>query len=284
MHRTDVYRWLARCRHGPACNALFCRGVFVFSGVSENALPKAAPRRRFRSLQRDLLLRLIAVFVLVAIAIGATTAWIAVRQYTRSLETEARLAATALVSMQSAISDPAVLQEFVRGFSREDQLKLVVVVRGTPSVVIASTRSDWIGKPVTALPVAAVGEDLLEVAQKRVGLTRMHSDRSEFDCTLPFGVDGAAMIHIEAGGLGRQALAATLQVGGISLCGFVVFGPTSSVETWSLRLAEGIRDQRVSVEREPAVRVVGSWAYPDDGAVARAAICANGILEKIYVA
>ena len=224
MHRTDVYRWLARCRHGPACNALFCRGVFVFSGVSENALPKAAPRRRFRSLQRDLLLRLIAVFVLVAIAIGATTAWIAVRQYTRSLETEARLAATALVSMQSAISDPAVLQEFVRGFSREDQLKLVVVVRGTPSVVIASTRSDWIGKPVTALPVVAVGEDLLEVAQKRVGLTRMHSDRSEFDCTLPFGVDGAAMIHIEAGGLGRQALAATLQVGGISLCGFVVFG------------------------------------------------------------
>jgi hypothetical protein len=77
--------------------------------------------------------------------------------------------------------------------------------------------------------------------------------------------------------------------------GLMVFGPTDSVAIWRQRLVDGLRhnehdlaaahvDAAANADADADVVVVGSWRYPAEIEVARAAIRASVQTEPAHVA
>lgn len=124
------------------------------------------------SLASKLVLPLLAIGLLLA---GAGTLGIRKlfeRQLEQQLNTRAELIHSALeAGVQATKSDELVRLAKLLGAERDVQG--IVVVSGTPPIVLASTRSAWIGKPVTNLERSEVVEQL----QSSVQMSKANNSR-----------------------------------------------------------------------------------------------------------
>jgi PAS domain S-box-containing protein len=138
-----------------------------------------------RSLKRKLLLPLL----LVGAALAAATVWgicaKSQKLLAEKLRLRAELVASAVIYAAESVSQPGELQRIVAAIGAEEAVSLIVVVGGRPARVLAATRTAWLGRALTALPVKAVAEDLAEAIQTRQSHSHLHLDMAQVDVTSP---------------------------------------------------------------------------------------------------
>lgn len=170
------------------------------------------------------MLPLVAVFLLAAGAIAVAMGRAYEAQRREHLESEARLAMAGLEALGRLGLSEAGLQDAVVRLGSESEISLLVVAKGAPLRVVASTRPEWRGLPMSELPQDAVASDLTGAAETRARSTRFHEGEQAFDLTGPLADDAVAMVHIDASGIAEAALATSLRFGAVSLGALVVFG------------------------------------------------------------
>ncbi|MFZ9914887.1 MAG: PAS domain-containing sensor histidine kinase, partial [Phycisphaerales bacterium] len=199
-----------------------------------------------------MLLPLLTVFVACAAAITYAAACAYESQRRSHLEAEARLAMAGVEALGAAGLSGDALQSAVARLATEAEVSLVVVAGGEPMRVLASSRTDWHGLGVDALPIETVAEDLLRGATSRRPDMRMHESVAQLDYTVPFGADTVAMVHLDAGGIASGALSSAVWFGAVALGGLALLG---SVTAAVLRrrvvariesLAAGVSTERAS--------------------------------------
>jgi PAS domain S-box-containing protein len=183
-------------------------------GSAQGAGASAA---RFVSLERQVLLPLSVLFIACALFVGWNTVRLHRTYMLEQHSTRARLLAESLAAMHDAGASVQVLEDAMARYSEAEGLSLAVVVDGAPATVLASSRAEWRGAPLAALPGLAVADDLGAVLASRRAQEAMHEDTLDYDCTVPAGSEGAVMVHIDASNLHQASLDAALQLGGVAL-------------------------------------------------------------------
>ena len=99
----------------------------------------------------------------------------------RSLERRGEVVARLVQDAAESAATPAGLQRFVGRVGADPDVRVVVVAAGVPARVVASSRLDWVGQPLAALPPEVAGEELRD-ALDRGGVHRtFHEARQRFD-------------------------------------------------------------------------------------------------------
>jgi PAS domain S-box-containing protein len=204
--------------------------------VAPSLPPRATPRRR-RSLQHDLLPPLVAFGGLVA-AVGT---W----RTTSSLEAQLREQAHRRIEdfTQAAgraaetVSHPRELQPLLTALHVEENVQWILVVAGEPPAVIASTRSDWSGQPLSQLP-GEYAAGILKTIANGTGRQQRDVELETILFTAPFsppaasggspGARGAVAVLVDSRPLEAQLSDATArtilwQVAGVALTTLVAF-------------------------------------------------------------
>jgi len=170
------------------------------------------------------MLPLLAVFVACAAAITYAASCAYESQRRTHLEAEARLAMAGIEALGSARLSGDALQSAVTRLATEAEVSLVVIAGGEPMRVLASSRAEWLGLGLEALPTETVAADLLRGAAVRRPEMRMHESDAQLDYTVPFGSEAVAMVHIDASGIASGALTSAMWFGGVALGGLVLLG------------------------------------------------------------
>jgi len=175
-----------------------------------------------RSLKRRIILPLLVFGLL-----GAGIAVFAIqqkskRQLVEKLHQRAELVANTVNYAAESIQRRGELQRIVTAIGAENEVTLIVVVGGNPARVLATTRQQWLDKPLSELPRDDVREDIDAVLKTRRGHHGFHSDSHEFDLSSPLLlsqqeltdltlVGGAVMVHLDTRPTEREIRATILQ-------------------------------------------------------------------------
>jgi len=161
-----------------------------------------------RSLKRKIVLPLL-YFGLVVVGIAV----VAIRskselQLKAMARSRAELIANTLNYATESIRQQGELQRIVAAMGAESDVAMIVIAGGTPARIIASTRQQWLGKPLSELPGKGVREDLEHVLHNRTPLHSALTELEVYDLTSPLllsqpGVadgslsSGAVMVHLD---------------------------------------------------------------------------------------
>ncbi len=151
------------------------------------------------------------------------------------LDGHAASIASSVVAVAENLSRLSDLQRVVSVMAAEPDIKLIVVVAGDQPRVIASSQHDLLGKPLSALPRAMVGEDIETALRTRQSRSRPHHSINAFDhtdfvrLTLPEiagtePVPGAIMLHLDTRPLQaeiRRSLWMLMGTAGLGLSAFM---------------------------------------------------------------
>jgi PAS domain S-box-containing protein len=158
----------------------------------------------FRSLGTKILAPLsVGCALWVLIAYWATSA-IGSHQARLLLHQRAETMAMAVNYVAETVDQGPELQRVVNSLGSERDVSLIVAVAGDPSVVIASTRNEWIGIPLSQIPVEHVREELEATVRTERRTEHVEAEVDEVDCTIPLMMSrydgaishGAVTVHI----------------------------------------------------------------------------------------
>ncbi|MCX5691439.1 MAG: PAS domain-containing protein, partial [Planctomycetota bacterium] len=107
------------------------------------------------------------------------------------------------------------LQRMVNSLGGERDVSLVVVVAGDPSIVIASTRNEWIGVPLSQIPNEHVRAELEAAVRTEQCTEHVKEELDEVDCTMPLMISqhdgalshGAVTVHIDVAAAEQRSAA-----------------------------------------------------------------------------
>ncbi len=123
--------------------------------------------------RRSIGVRVLAPTIAVLMAIGAVGLVLVVgslrEMTTAQLAAQCRTTVRAIEHAAETSTRPQDLERFVRAIGAEPGIELIVVTSGSPPVVIASTKSAWVGLPIDAITPA---DDPAVVALRAVAQTR----------------------------------------------------------------------------------------------------------------
>ncbi len=168
---------------------------------------------RSSSLQHKLMLPLLLTGVLLALASTVIATYIYQQHLREYVLQRAETLASSVQLAAETYDKTSEIHRVVTALGAERDVNLIVVVFGNPARVIASTRNEWLGLPLSELPYEGVADDLAEAITTRVGAQHVHRQTHELDFTLPLQrhepgskhvVMGAAMVHISAQQLTRD--------------------------------------------------------------------------------
>ncbi len=181
-----------------------------------------SPQRVFRSLERKVLAPLVVVFL--AIAALTVVAMVVVYRAHRSWRAveEARMVARSIARLR--IDQQDELNRYVAALSDEVPVHLVVVVAGKPPMVVASTRDDWVGRPLSDIQQEGIGENIEHVISTGQDADAEYPAVGAREYTTPYGSDGAALVHVDAVVASRDVWVSTVQQCAIALGGIAGFG------------------------------------------------------------
>ncbi len=134
------------------------------------------------------------------------TQWIGGRKAMERLHDRARTIAQSVIYASESLETELELQAFVSAIGRDFDITELVVVRGSPPQVVASTHAAWVGEALDQLPSGDVKADLYEALAGSQQHFHNHPRTREVDCTLPVrpglgrGLlqDGAVAVHMDA--------------------------------------------------------------------------------------
>jgi PAS domain S-box-containing protein len=170
------------------------------------------------------LIPLAAVFLLTAAAVAVAMGSAYQEKRREQLEARARLAMAGLEALGRLGLPESGLQDAVMLLGSEPEIDLIVVAKGDPLRVVASSKAEWRGLLMSELPRETVALDLMEAAETGVRAVRFHEEERAFDLTGPLADDAFAMIHMDASGSADAAFATALRFGAVSLGALIVFG------------------------------------------------------------
>jgi PAS domain S-box-containing protein len=159
----------------------------------------------FRSLGTRVLAPLcIGCAIWVVLAYWVTSV-IGSRQARQLLQQRAQTVARAVNYAAETIQLGPDLQRIVSSLGSERDVNLVVAVAGTPAMVIASTRNEWIGLALSQLPMEHVRTELEATASRGSSSEHYKNETDEVDCTMPLLVTGhdgaisrgAVTVHVD---------------------------------------------------------------------------------------
>jgi PAS domain S-box-containing protein len=158
-----------------------------------------------RSLRRKLLLPLALLAVTAAIAIVAGIRLRSQRQFTRELEQRGELVAHFVNYAAEIVSRPGELQRIVTALGADTDILEIVVAGDDPARVLATTETNWLGRPLAELPAEEVADDLVKAINTSLASSHYNARRHLFDYTAPFHVNrpdgretrGAIMVHVD---------------------------------------------------------------------------------------
>ena len=157
-----------------------------------NPIPSLPPK--FYSLQWKLLIPLL----LLGIVIFPSLNWVLNHIIIDKLQhLELRRAEQLVNSLRQAaevVDSPEQLHRFVSTLGTEPDVKLIVIIGGTPPQVIASTRYIWLGKLLTQLPQAKLGEELSQALQNQQLNYYYHPEIYEFSLSTPLLLSEGAQL------------------------------------------------------------------------------------------
>lgn len=223
------------------------------------------PDRHFRSLATKLVVPILAGSLLGIVLLGyAITAMVSNRLQANL--TERAYAVAHMLNYTAEVDlDLGKLQRVVNSLGAEQNVEIITIIAGTPKTVLASTRNEWIGKPLESLPedflsafnqsksaecrdqhqFTTWGDSLL--CRVPLLLTQRHDVYSRGSVVVV--VDTTAMRHQE-----RRLVAAILMAlsGGIALAALALW-----VLVWSLvlRPVNRISDMIQAGERVDAIPI-----------------------------
>ncbi|MDX2199770.1 MAG: ATP-binding protein [Phycisphaerae bacterium] len=158
------------------------------------------------SLQKKLLLPVAIGVLLIVFGGYFSTQWIGGRNAMERLHDRAQTIAQSVIYAAESLKTEDELQAFVSTLGRDFDITELVIVRGSPPQVVASTHSAWVGEPLDRLPAGDVKADLYEALAGNAQHFHNHPQTREVDCTLPvrpgFGrgllPDGAVSVHMDS--------------------------------------------------------------------------------------
>jgi len=187
----------------------------------------SSPRRAFRSLERKVLAPLVVVFLVIAgLTVVAMSAVYRTHRSWRAAE-EARMVARSIARLR--IDQQEELARYVAALAGEVPVHLVVVVAGTPPVVVASTRESWIGQPLAGIQEAGVAVNIAQVISTGKDAVAEYPAVGAREYTTPYGADGAALVHVDALVASRDIWSTTVQQCTIALAGIACFGFVTAI-------------------------------------------------------
>jgi PAS domain S-box-containing protein len=149
---------------------------------------------KFYSLQWKLLIPLL----LLGIVIFPSLNWVLNHIIIDKLQhLELRRAEQLVNSLRQAaemVTSPEQLHRFVSTLGTEPDVKLIIIISGNPARVIASTRYLWLGKLLTQLPQANLGEELSQALQSQQPNYYHHPDIYEFSFSTPLLLSEGAQL------------------------------------------------------------------------------------------
>ncbi len=180
------------------------------------------PHKTMRSLKRKVLLPLLVFSLLVAGLALLAIYQKSERQLVEKLRQRAELVANTVNFVAESISHRGELQRIVTAIGAEQEVTLIVVVGGNPVRVLATTKQQWLNKPLDELPVDSVREDLDEAIRSRQPHHGIHKNTHEFDLTSPLLLSqpeltdgavstGAVMVHLDTRPTEREIRVSVLQ-------------------------------------------------------------------------
>ena len=180
------------------------------------------PHKTMRSLKRKVLLPLLIFSLLVAGLALLAIYQKSERQLVEKLRQRAELVANTVNFVAESISHRGELQRIVTAIGAEQEVTLIVVVGGNPVRVLATTKQQWLNKPLDELPVDSVREDLDEAIRSRQPHHGIHKNTHEFDLTSPLLLSqpeltdgavstGAVMVHLDTRPTEREIRVSVLQ-------------------------------------------------------------------------
>ncbi len=166
-----------------------------------------APARRVISLEGKLVVPLLIVFAFVLVT-SAVVQWVVHEDEREMLLLNKATLIAESVSRFPNDADAAALQSFVHGFDEVDKEVLVVVARGDPLRVLASSHLPWRGLAVSELATAdasaAAVANISEIQHAlNAGTTTLNAPLQRgarvdgaFESTAPFGNDGVVVARV----------------------------------------------------------------------------------------
>ena len=138
-----------------------------------------------RSLRGKLLLPLFLIGGIVA----AITIWglqqRSTRQLRSNLQQRAELVAHMVSYAAESISNPGALQRVVTAIGAESDILEIIVVGGSPTLVLASTKLILLGKPLSAMAGEDETDDLLKAIQTKASDQHFHAALHALDFISP---------------------------------------------------------------------------------------------------
>lgn len=147
------------------------------------------------------------------------------RQCERHLRERASAITHAVAHTAETVSDATQLQRFVTLLASQWGVETIVVASGEPLTVVASSRPEWLGKPVAALPDSARARLRLANAYRNRpgGVNLQHNENGTIDYTLPVRTGlrqtdamalspGVVMLHLDGRPIQRAQAADTARL------------------------------------------------------------------------
>jgi PAS domain S-box-containing protein len=220
----------------------------------------------FRSLRLKLLAPLIIVAVgMIALAYFGTLHF-ALRNARQTLEARASQAARTVNYAAETVNHTLDLQRLVASLGGDPEVTLIVLAAGEPQKVIASTRNEWIGVLVEALPDEGVRGTFRSAFTARAERFRDDARSGMSVCSLPLLLSrpdatfshGTVVVHIDARPVRLQAArwARAAALGCFLAIALAVIGVYVLVYRVVLRPVHGIIESIRNPEAHPAAPVL----------------------------
>lgn len=149
---------------------------------------------KFYSLQWQLLMPLLLLGIVIVSSLNWLLNHLVIDKLPRL---ELRRAEQLVYSLRQAaemVNSPEQLHRFVSILGTEPDVKLIVIIGGNPTRVIASTRYIWLGKLLTQLPHAKLGEELFRALQNQQATYYHYPDIDEFSFATPLLLSKGAQL------------------------------------------------------------------------------------------
>ncbi len=218
---------------------------------------------------------LIAISLLLSLAGGSMIQRVSGQHSRDHLAARANAIAHSICHLAETTDSEVLLQRFVAAMAAEQDVKLIVVAAGEPLVVVAASKTNWLGLRASKLPDPDhTSRDLYRaIESNQPHIEFEHDQENSVDFTVPLRSrirstnplawsKGAVMLHLDGRPYMRQqaasmarlltALFVTIAVAAVvalGLISFVVLRPAKRIARVVHRIAEGDRTIRVNIAK-----------------------------------
>jgi PAS domain S-box-containing protein len=149
---------------------------------------------KFYSLQWKLLIPLLLLGMIIFPSLNWVLNHLVIDKLQRLELRRAEQLVNSLRQAAEMVNSPEQLHRFVSVLGTEPDVKLIVIIGGNPTRVIASTRYIWLGKLLTQLPQTKLGEELFQALQNQQPNYYHYPDSDEFSFSAPLLLSKGAQL------------------------------------------------------------------------------------------